>query len=413
MWPWIKRSCDWAMHELWTWRRLRPQPQALHFGYEKAGLTFHDEPIPWNAESAFVEAHFRLCHPPPRGPVDFRLRLPPRNPIPAESIQRLGADHRYKVTFRIPEPPHKTVLGEVHFLGERVAQLTLPRLEKEEFLDQLRLQMATLSVRLDQELLACQTFVSRQARSLVASAVLASPTSLAPLRDLNFHVKFEWDRQKKMEVVPVHLSSSQWSSGSALALAFPERLPRRVGEWSASWIADDQLLQVQKIRAISQRHFARSLRVVDSRFVIQNKKGELKASRQFQDVTPPERIGPCFMITSSEPGMAGRCHVEIRALAAGGMHNPLVLEEDVLISDGPAMVAPGTFDASDLAHITGFEVWIDGNSLGVLPLSPTPTATFTTEGGFKPPPTYFWSSSADEELSDRLNRLIEGRGQSE
>jgi hypothetical protein len=44
--------------------------------------------------------------------------------------------------------------------------------------------------------------------------------------------------------------------------------------------------------------------------------------------------------------------------------------------------------------------------LGVLPLSPVPTATFTAEGGYKPPPEFTWSASAEDELSERLARLM-------
>ena len=60
MWPWIKRWRDWAMTDLWSMHRIGPQPQALHYSYEKAGLTLHDQPIPWNAEAVLVEALVRL-----------------------------------------------------------------------------------------------------------------------------------------------------------------------------------------------------------------------------------------------------------------------------------------------------------------------------------------------------------------
>jgi hypothetical protein len=48
--------------------------------------------------------------------------------------------------------------------------------------------------------------------------------------------------------------------------------------------------------------------------------------------------------------------------------------------------------------------------LHTLSLCPAPTATFNSEGGFKPPPEFTWSTAADEELNDRLSKLIEGRG---
>jgi hypothetical protein len=90
-----------------------------------------------------------------------------------------------------------------------------------------------------------------------------------------------------------------------------------------------------------------------------------------------------------------------------------LLEQDVLITDGPTMVAPGTLDASDLEQVSGFELTIRGQSLGVLSLCPAPTATFNNEGGFKPHHDYTWSAAAEEEMNERLNRLLEGRGKME
>jgi hypothetical protein len=80
------------------------------------------------------------------------------------------------------------------------------------------------------------------------------------------------------------------------------------------------------------------------------------------------------------------------------------------------MVAPGTLDVADLTQVSGFEITIPsarrpgGRVLGVLSLCPAPTATFNTEGGFKPPHDFTWSAAAEEEMNERLNRLLEGRG---
>ena len=74
MWPWIKRWRDWAMHDFWPMHRTGPQPQALHYSYEKAGLTLHDQPIPWNAEAVLVEASVRLPPSGSRRKTDFHLR---------------------------------------------------------------------------------------------------------------------------------------------------------------------------------------------------------------------------------------------------------------------------------------------------------------------------------------------------
>ena len=83
MWPWIKRWRDWAMNDLWPMYRIGPQPQALHHSYEKAGLTLHDQPIPWNAEAVLVEALLRLPAAAARRKADFHLRIPGQDPVQA------------------------------------------------------------------------------------------------------------------------------------------------------------------------------------------------------------------------------------------------------------------------------------------------------------------------------------------
>ena len=112
MWPWIKRWRDWAMRDLWPLYRIGPQPQALHYSYEKAGLTLHDQPVPWNAEAVLVEALLRLPEPGGRRKADFHLRVPGHEPVPAESLRRQEHESRYRITFRVP-PPSAAVTIEI------------------------------------------------------------------------------------------------------------------------------------------------------------------------------------------------------------------------------------------------------------------------------------------------------------
>ena len=193
MWPLIKHWRDWAMHELWPMHRIGPQPQALHYSYEKAGLTLHDQPIPWNAEAVLVEAMLRLPPSASRRKADFQLRVFDREPVPAEKLSRQDGDDRFRVSFRLT-PPGATASVELLYRDHVLGQLTLPFLGREEFLQNLRLQMPTLFVRLGAESVACLTFVSNQCRGLLASAVLASPTSLVPLLDLDLQVEFRCER---------------------------------------------------------------------------------------------------------------------------------------------------------------------------------------------------------------------------
>jgi hypothetical protein len=408
MWPWIKRWRDWAMHDFWPLYRLGPQPQALHFSYEKAGLTLHDQPIPWNAEAVLVEAQLRLSASSSRRKADYQLRVPGLELVPAEQLRRQEADDHYRVCFRL-SPPGATVNAELLYRDHVLGQVTLPLLTREEFIQGLRLQMPTLFVRLGQANVACQTFVSSQCKGLLASAVLTSPTSLVPLLDLDLQVEFRCERGGAPYRVPATLCSSQLAGRQALLTVVPRRHPRRIGSWVATWLLGERVLATQRVRGISQKHFQRSLRISDTRFVVQVDPGKVRLTRQLPPPDRAVRVGPCFLVASGEPGMAGLCRLQVAAQVPGSTPAPLLLEQEVLITDGPTMVAPGTVDACDLAKVTGFELSVRGQPLGILSLCPAPTATFTSEGGFKPPHDFTWSAAAEEEMTERLNRLLEGR----
>jgi hypothetical protein len=408
MWPWIKRWRDWAMHDLWPFTRIRPQPQALHFSYEKAGLTVADQPIPWSAEAVVVEARLRLKAAVARRKSDFTLRVGGAEPRPADELRRHDGEDHYRLSFRL-EPPRTTVIAELLYRTHVLGQLPLPYLDREDFLAGLRLQMPTLYVRLGEETVGCQTFVASQCKGLIASAVLTSPTSLVPLLDLDLAVELRNERGGLTHTVPARLSSSQMAGRMALVTAVPRSFPRRIGSWLATWSVAGYPLASQRIRAISTRHFQRSLRVSDARFILRWPKGDVTLARQVPPTeTRPVRVGPCFLVSSREPGMAGLCLLQVRAQVPGAVQPPLLLEQMALITDGPTTFAPGTLDMTDVAQVTAFELCLKGQALGVLSMCPAPTATFTSEGGFKPPHDFAWSAAAEEELNERLNRLIEG-----
>ena len=411
MWPWIKRWRDWVMNDFLPTYRIGTQPRALHFSFEKAGLTLHDQPIPWNAESVVVEATLRLPLPALRKKGDFLLRVPGQEPRPADNLRKLDntatEDHRYSIAFRLATPASALTV-EVLWRGRSLGQLELPVLTREQFFESLRLQMPTVSVRLGEESIACQTFVSTQCKGLVASGLLTSPTSLAALADLDFQVEFKSERSGAGCRVPVRLSSSQMSGRQALVTVAPRKHPRRIGTWTITWLLAGRELSSQRVRGISQKHFQQSLRVSDTRFVLQGTGASVTLARQL----PAEktgRVGPCFLVSSREAGMAGLCPLRVTAQVPGAVQPPLLMEQDVLITDGPTMVAPGTLDPGDLEQVSGFELSLKGSSLCLLPLCPAPAAAFNGEGAFKPPPDYTWSMAADEELNERLGRLLEER----
>lgn len=404
MWPWIRRWLDWVATDVLPLTRTRPHGQAVVVRYEKAGLTLYDLPVPWNADAAVVEVLVRLP-PAARRKADFVLRLPGRDPTPAESL-RPEPDDRHRLLFRLPVPPASTA-GELLWKHHLLARVAVPVLTADEFLAGLRLALPTVAVRLGGQAVAAGTFVAAQCRGLVASCVLRSPTPLAPVADLGLKAVFRSDRGTEHEV-PVPLSSSQLAAREAVVTASPPKVPRRSGAWAVSWRVGGREVASQRVQGIPARRFEASLRVSDTRFVAADKGGAVRVTRQPPPLAEVARLGPCFLVASSEPGMAGVCRLQVHATGGGDGKPPLVAEQDVLVTDGPAVFAPGLVEAADLARVSGFELRHKGRLLGVASLSPVPAAALTSEGGFKPPPDFAWTSAADDELGDRLGRLMNG-----
>jgi hypothetical protein len=393
------------MHDLWPLYRIGPQSQAVSYSFEKAGLTLHNQPIPWNAEAVLVEAQLSAKEP-ARRKADYALRLTGQAPLPADSLRRDETDGRYRLFFRFP-PPRATTTAELLWKGHTLGQLTLPVIDAATFVAGLRLQLPTLAVRLGEQSVACQTFVATQCKGLVANAILVSPTSLAPLADLGLHVEFRCERAGTTHDVPVPLCSTQLAGRQAVLTAVPPKFPRRIGSWTATWKAAGQVLATHRVRAISQKSFLRSLRVSDTRFVVETKEG-VTLRRQVPPPGEAVRVGPCFLVSSREPGMAGLCKLQVHAQVPGIISPPLLLEQALLVTDGPTIFAPGTIDAADAQQVTTFELRQRGELLGVLSLCPVPTANFTAEGGFKSPTDFAWTPTAEEELSERLSKLMDG-----
>jgi hypothetical protein len=405
------------MHDPWPSNRTLPRPQALHFGYEKAGLTLENQAIPWNAEAVLVEAQVRLSGK-PTSKTDFLLRLAHADQTYQADSLRAGDDAgQGRLFFRLPVPD-ETTSAELFWRQRSLGQLTLPVLTREEFIRRLVLQMPTLYARLGEQTVACQSFVSTQCEGLFAGALLTSPTSLVPILDLGLAVEFRQERKSDAPLtahhapltrVAVQLNSSQMQSRQALLSVTLPR-PRRMGIWQATWMLGDIPLTAQRIRGISKNQFYRSLRITDTRFVVQTGAEEVNLSRRVPDLETVDRLGPCFLVSSSEPGMAGLCPLQVRAQVAGAVQSPLLLEQEVLITDGPAPFAPGTLDSADLTGVSGFELRLKDKVLGILPMTPAPTATFSGEGGFKAAPDFHWSAAAEDQLKQRLGKLLGERG---
>ncbi|HEY3787374.1 MAG TPA: hypothetical protein VGL71_00910 [Urbifossiella sp.] len=405
MWRWIKHWLDWVMNDVLPLTRNRPHGQALHIRYEKSGLTLYDLPIPWNADAVIVEVILRLPAS-ARQKSLFNLRLPGREPIPPESL-RCEAGDRHRLTFRFPVPT-AAVEGELLWKHRLLSQVAIPVLTAEEFLAGLRLTLPTVSIKLGSRSVAAQTFVASQCKGMVASCVLRSKTALAPIADLGLIAVFRCERTAAEFLVPAALSNSQLMAKEAVVSVTPPKVSKWAGIWSVSWQAAGRELARQLVHGIPAHRFERSLRVSDTRFAIGDKAGKLRYAKLPPPVGEFARLGPCFLIASSEPGMAGLCKLQVHITGSNGDRPPALMEQEVLVTDGPTMFAPGFLEAGDVIRIGGFELRHKDRLLGVASLSPVPAATLTAEGGFKPTPDFAWSSAADDELSERLNRLMNG-----
>jgi hypothetical protein len=394
------------MNELFPLFRVGWQPQALHYGYEKAGLIIHDQPIPWNAETVLIEASVRLPASPTRRLRDFQARIPGFPPQPAETLLPGETDQRHLVTFRLP-PPGVSCVAELFFRERSLGQLTLPHLSEEEFVAGLRLQMPTVFVRLQSETVACRTFVPSQCKGLQATALLTSPTSLIPLVDLQLRASFQGEWSLTTDQVTVRPTAAQLGARTALLSVAGPWTRFRVGPLRVDWQLGDKTLANQRLRAISRSSFEKSLRVIDARFVARDRHGDVITARQMPAPDNLAGVGPCFVVCSREPGMAAWVQATVVARTSGPGRSITMFDDRFLLTDGPNLIAPGLIDVARSTNVVAFELSLAGRPAAVLPTVPAPSAAFNTEGGFTPPDDYTWSPAAEDELNERLSKLFD------
>lgn len=408
MWLFKKHWRVWAMNKLRSLLHTGPHSQALHVSYEKAGLVLHDAAIPWNADAVLVEAALFLPSS-ARRKTDFTLRLPDRTPVAAESLRPEEGGERYRLFFRFI-PPEQSTEAELFWRERRLGIAPISMMSAAQFADGLRIEMPTILARIGNQNVPCQTVVAAQCKGWQACAVVASRNgSLAPLIDLGVSVQFRSERDGAIHDTPVSLAGAQLQGKQALISASPPRAKKQMGAWTATWRIGAREFATTRIKTISRKAFQRSLRISDTRFVTVDRKGKLAVRRQLPPVSELSRLGPCFLVSSREVGMAGLCTMQVHAQIPGGVQSPHLLEQELLVTDGPTMFAPGTVDVADLEQVTAFDLRLCDVSLGMLPLSPVPAASFNSEGAFRPPPEFLWTSAADEELTERLNRLMGNR----
>src|SRR5262249_25486941 len=152
--------------------------------------------------------------------------------------------------------------------------------------------------------------------------------------------------------------------------------------------------------------FHKSLRVSDTRFVVGNGKS-VQLRRQVPASAETSRLGPCFLVSSGEPGMAGLCTLHVTAQVPGAVRPPMLLEQQILITEGRGVLGAGRVAVPDRGQRGPFELGLRSRVRGVLSLCPGPPATSNAEGASKAPADFAWPAAAEEELNDRLTRLLD------
>ena len=405
MWHLIKRWIDWLRNETLPLNRTRRSGCDIFYHYQVGVQTHYELPIPWTAEIVTIE--LQLCLSPSlRKKVDFALRLPDNELIPADAVRPELGD-RYRVVFRFPVP-RTTLTGDLLWKNRVIVPVAIPVMTPEMFLVNLRVSNPTITVRLGGQSVAANAYVSKDCQGLFASAVLSSPYTLASVAELGLSVEFKSERTGRVFAVPIPLSAGQRASSETVVTAACPKIPRRAGGWTVVWRVGKDEMTRRRVEVVSARRFEESVRVLDTRFAISDKLGAVHVVRQPPPVGAVESMGPCFLIANTESGCVGMCRLALYAISTGDHAPTLLMSQDTLVTDAPTMFAPGLIVMNDLVRVGGFELRLNGRVVGTASLSPVPPAVLTAEGGFSPPPEFTWSAAAEDELLDRLRRLGNG-----
>jgi hypothetical protein len=385
-------------------------PSGLHVRYEKAGLILDALPIPWNADAVIVEANVRLPAAVPREKQDFTMQFSTGAPTAWAEVLMQSTKHApMRVFFRIPVPV-QTCVARIFWREHSLGQVELPILTRAVFEQGFALEMPTLHVALGARTVACQTFVTTQAKSLFASAVVKSASPLAAALTMGLRVEVQRS-DATVGLAEIAFTSEQLRMRQALVTVQLPKL-RTIGAYDVSWHLATRCLHTQRIRTVSRKTLLRSLRISATRFCVTKDDGTTQIVRSL-----PARAGqllldgvaevaPIFFVCSGEPGMAGLVPLALRALV-GDVLTTTAIEEEVLVTDGPTPVLLGVMPASELSRVKHFTLGCGDANLGNLAVVPAPNAEFNAEGGFAPLDDFLWTAAAEEQLNERLGKLLD------
>jgi hypothetical protein len=365
------------------------------------------EPIPWNADAVLVDVHVWFPVVRPSAKSDFYLDVIGEPPLlPVSQTPAISGEESARVLFRMAAP-HRATRVALHWRSRLLEEFIIPTLSQEHFLDELRIEAPSLFARLGDQNVPCEAVVEGQCRGLLAGAVLRSPTSLLPIIDLRPSIEMTLHRTRQTLHVPILLTSRQLAGREAMVnVNIPPRL-RPEGGLTMRWTVAGRTYARRELRTLSPQMFRQSLFAIDSRYLYSDRDGTLGLSRYLYLQENIARLGPCFLVASREPGLAGLHTFQVRTQYKDPEMLPEYLEQEVLVTDGPSLFTPLTTSPEQFQRFSSFDLFSEGKQLAQLSLCTRDVARFTNEGGFCAPDEYPWSPIAEEELADHLRKLMD------
>jgi|GEM_PF-1478757 len=427
MWRWLKLLTGWHMRD-WlahTFSSLplvtAPQVRSLRISWKKNGLEFDTVPVLGTADGIIVRAELRYASSTPARKADLRLRVgrqnvPPESLVLAESAGRMNV---HICEFHL-EPLECSETVELCWQGQLLCQAALPVLPLRQFVEQLQLVQPTLYVTLRSNIginaticehtVPCSKYPRIQGRHVLASAQLISPIPLVGLLDCQPVIRFHERSTGQCWEVPLRLSAEQLQARQALVTVQCPVRPCRLGSWKVEWRLLQKTLASCDLEVRSMRSLHRYVELVESYFLCSEEKGNrIRLERRLPKQLSCSRVGPCFLLRSRETGFPFLMRVEVFATPRDGGDPVRLASEEILISDAPTAYVPGTLAVHDLSDLACFELRSNGYTISHLPISPVPSAKINAEGAIESVPEdgRSWSRSDEEELNERLKRLME------
>lgn len=342
--------------------------------------------VPWCAPGVWVAA---LVRPPRRG-GRAGFSLAGLTPSPVAPGEVTAAGEALRLAFRLPTPSGSAT-AELLWRGRPVGRADIRVVTESDYRAGLVAESGVVA-RLGPHHVAAGVVAARQCRGLVAALTLRHAGGLLPLSSLGVSARYD-RRGAPGLVLPVALDAARLGAGS-LTIAVPLPGPG-LGRAAVTWQVGGAAVARDGVRGVGGARLRAGVRVAEAGFVVVSG-GTSEAVRH-----PPPRyegaIGPRFAL-ACRPGWAGMVSYEVRAAGGGPSWGGRAL-----VTGEPARLPLGLLSAG--AELTGFELVVGGVAMGGAQARPVPSATFTAEGKFAPPPDFPWTPAADDELADRLGRL--------